>query len=184
MNPGRPFMICFSSQFRGSQSTCCCCRLGPDLNWLRNVQSHFTQNKQAALPLMMGLQGLLKQTEADHPDYYLLLVCIQQLRSFTAQYHHLLQHNQELLLHKEVKRLALILSNKLNASMLVRDIYCNLYYRSSIKHLLKTVDNISSPYHCSAPVLWVLPSSWTALFGHCIKGMWLMNLVSILQRSC
>ncbi|TNM99482.1 hypothetical protein fugu_012515 [Takifugu bimaculatus] len=79
---------------------------------------------------LLLLQGLLKQTEADHPDYYLLLVCIQQLRSFTAQYHHLLQHNQELLLHnhKEVKR-------------------------SSIKHLLKTVDNISSPYHCSAPVL-------------------------------
>lgn len=52
------------------------------------------------------VQGLLKQTEAEHPDYYLLLVCIQQFRSFTAQYHHLLQHNQELLLHnrKEVKR--------------------------------------------------------------------------------
>uniref|UniRef100_H3CWS4 Rho guanine nucleotide exchange factor (GEF) 33 n=1 Tax=Tetraodon nigroviridis TaxID=99883 RepID=H3CWS4_TETNG len=55
---------------------------------------------------LLLLQGLLKQTEAEHPDYYLLLVCIQQLRSFTAQYHHLLQHNQELLLynHKEVKR--------------------------------------------------------------------------------
>lgn len=104
---------------------------------------------------MLGLQGLLKQTEADHPDYYLLLVCIQQLRSFTAQYHHLLQHNQELLLHnhKEVKRSALILSNKLNASTLARDVDCDWYYRSSIKHLLKTVDNISSPYHCSAPVL-------------------------------
>lgn len=52
------------------------------------------------------MQGLLKQTEAEHPDYYLLLVCIQQFRSFTAQYHHLLQRNQELLLHnrKEVKR--------------------------------------------------------------------------------
>lgn len=52
------------------------------------------------------LQGLLRQTESDHPDYYLLLVCIQQFRSFTAQYHHLVQHNQELLLHnrKEVKR--------------------------------------------------------------------------------
>lgn len=52
------------------------------------------------------MQALLKQTEAEHPDYYLLLVCIQQFRSFTAQYHHLLQRNQELLLHsrKEVKR--------------------------------------------------------------------------------
>uniref|UniRef100_A0A674P5H2 DH domain-containing protein n=1 Tax=Takifugu rubripes TaxID=31033 RepID=A0A674P5H2_TAKRU len=90
-----------------------------------------------SLPRTLGLQGLLKQTEADHPDYYLLLVCIQQLRSFTAQYHHLLQHNQELLLHnhKEVKRSALILSNKLNASTLARDIDCDWYYRSSIKHL-------------------------------------------------
>lgn len=51
-------------------------------------------------------QGLLRQTDAEHPDYYLLVVCIQQFRSFTAQYHHLLQHNQELLLlnRKEVKR--------------------------------------------------------------------------------
>uniref|UniRef100_A0A665TG40 DH domain-containing protein n=1 Tax=Echeneis naucrates TaxID=173247 RepID=A0A665TG40_ECHNA len=55
---------------------------------------------------MLLLQGLLKQTDADHPDYYLLLVSMQQFRAFTAQYHHLLQHNQELLLHhrKEVKR--------------------------------------------------------------------------------
>jgi len=53
------------------------------------------------------VKGLLRQTDADHPDYYLLLVCIQQFRSFTTQYHHLLQHNQELLLlnRKEAKRL-------------------------------------------------------------------------------
>lgn len=51
-------------------------------------------------------QALLKQTEAEHPDYYLLLVCIQQFRSFTVQYHHLVQRNQELLVqsHKEAKR--------------------------------------------------------------------------------
>lgn len=56
--------------------------------------------------LYVCMQGLLRQTDAEHPDYYLLLVCIQQFRSFTAQYHHLLQHNQELLMHnrKEVKR--------------------------------------------------------------------------------
>ncbi|XP_041645860.1 rho guanine nucleotide exchange factor 33 isoform X3 [Cheilinus undulatus] len=55
---------------------------------------------------LLLLQGLLRQTDAEHPDYYLLLVCIQHFRSFTAQYHHLLQHNQELLLHnrKEMKR--------------------------------------------------------------------------------
>ncbi|XP_059215779.1 rho guanine nucleotide exchange factor 33 [Centropristis striata] len=85
---------------------------------------------------LLLLQGLLRQTNADHPDYYLLLVCIQQFRSFTAQYHHLLQHNQELLLHnrKEVKR-------------------------SSMKQLLKTVEsgiqanNIGSPYPCSSAML-------------------------------
>ncbi|XP_044070879.1 rho guanine nucleotide exchange factor 33 isoform X2 [Siniperca chuatsi] len=82
------------------------------------------------------LLGLLRQTDAEHPDYYLLLVCIQQFRSFTAQYHHLLQHNQELLLHnrKEVKR-------------------------STMKQLLKTVEsgiqanNIGSPYPCSSAML-------------------------------
>ncbi|KAL2082895.1 hypothetical protein ACEWY4_020668 [Coilia grayii] len=45
------------------------------------------------------LQSLLRQTESEHPDYYLLLVCVQQLRSFTTQYTHLLQHNQEMLTH-------------------------------------------------------------------------------------
>ncbi|KAM7385320.1 hypothetical protein PAMP_001408 [Pampus punctatissimus] len=59
-----------------------------------------------------------------------------EFRSFTAQYHHLLQHNQELLLHnrKEVKR-------------------------STMKQLLKTVEsgiqanNIGSPYPCSSVML-------------------------------
>ncbi|XP_070697148.1 rho guanine nucleotide exchange factor 33 isoform X2 [Pempheris klunzingeri] len=85
---------------------------------------------------LLLLQGLLRQTDAEHPDYYLLLVCIQQFRSFTAQYHHLLQHNQELLLHnrKEVKR-------------------------STMKQLLKTAEsgmqanNIGSPYPCSSAML-------------------------------
>uniref|UniRef100_A0A8D3E8M7 DH domain-containing protein n=2 Tax=Scophthalmus maximus TaxID=52904 RepID=A0A8D3E8M7_SCOMX len=85
---------------------------------------------------LLLLQGLLRQTEAEHPDYYLLLVCIQQFRSFTAQYHHLLQHNQELLLHNrtEVKR-------------------------STMKQLLMTVEsgiksnNIGSPYPCSGAMM-------------------------------
>uniref|UniRef100_UPI0037E982C8 rho guanine nucleotide exchange factor 33 n=1 Tax=Semicossyphus pulcher TaxID=241346 RepID=UPI0037E982C8 len=85
---------------------------------------------------LLLLQGLLRQTDAEHPDYYLLLVCIQQFRSFTAQYHHLLQHNQELLLHnrKEMKR-------------------------STMKQLLKTVEsgiqanNIGSPYPCNGAML-------------------------------
>ncbi|XP_024152507.1 rho guanine nucleotide exchange factor 33 isoform X3 [Oryzias melastigma] len=85
---------------------------------------------------LLLLQGLLRQTDAEHPDYYLLVVCIQQFRSFTAQYHHLLQHNQELLLlnRKEVKR-------------------------STMKQLLKTVEsgiqtnNIGSPYPGSGAML-------------------------------
>ncbi|XP_034408337.1 rho guanine nucleotide exchange factor 33 [Cyclopterus lumpus] len=85
---------------------------------------------------LLLLQGLLRQTNAEHPDYYLLLVGIQQFRSFLAQYHHLLQHNQELLLHnrKEVKR-------------------------STMTQLLKTVEsgiqanNIGSPYPCNSAML-------------------------------
>uniref|UniRef100_A0A3P9IX51 Rho guanine nucleotide exchange factor (GEF) 33 n=1 Tax=Oryzias latipes TaxID=8090 RepID=A0A3P9IX51_ORYLA len=85
---------------------------------------------------LLLLQGLLRQTDAEHPDYYLLVVCIQQFRAFTAQYHHLLQHNQELLLlnRKEVKR-------------------------STMKQLLKTVEsgiqtnNICSPYPGSGAML-------------------------------
>ncbi|XP_057703324.1 rho guanine nucleotide exchange factor 33 isoform X2 [Corythoichthys intestinalis] len=55
---------------------------------------------------LLLLQGLLKQTEASHPDYYLLLVCIQQFRCFSSQQQHLLQRNQELLMHNrpEIKR--------------------------------------------------------------------------------
>ncbi|XP_051578585.1 rho guanine nucleotide exchange factor 33 [Myxocyprinus asiaticus] len=50
------------------------------------------------------LQNLLHQTESDHPDYYLLLVCVQQLQSFMTQYSHLLQQNQELLTHTHALR--------------------------------------------------------------------------------
>uniref|UniRef100_A0A087XGX7 Rho guanine nucleotide exchange factor (GEF) 33 n=1 Tax=Poecilia formosa TaxID=48698 RepID=A0A087XGX7_POEFO len=92
---------------------------------------------------LLLLQGLLRQTDADHPDYYLLLVCVQQFRSFTAQYHHLLQHNQELLLlnRKEVQSLLCSTS------------------RSNMKQLLKTVEggiqtnNIGSPYPGSNAML-------------------------------
>ncbi|XP_018595513.2 rho guanine nucleotide exchange factor 33 [Scleropages formosus] len=58
---------------------------------------------------LLLLQNLLKQTDVEHPDYYLLLVCIQQFRAFTGQYSHLLQHNEDLLLQnrKELKRSAM-----------------------------------------------------------------------------
>ncbi|XP_061079532.1 rho guanine nucleotide exchange factor 33 [Conger conger] len=65
-------------------------------NWLplRNLLLQPVQRIPEYLTL---LQSLLKLTEADHPDYFLLLVCIQQLRAFTAQYSPLLQQSQELL---------------------------------------------------------------------------------------
>ncbi|XP_061915541.1 rho guanine nucleotide exchange factor 33 isoform X3 [Entelurus aequoreus] len=82
---------------------------------------------------LLLLQSLLRRTEADHPDYYLLLVCIQQFRIFSSQYQHLLQHNQELLLHnrKEVKS------------------------RSSMKQLLRTMDGgiQGSPYPHNSSML-------------------------------
>lgn len=74
------------------------------MNWLV-LGSH---ESVASLCGLVWFQTLLKQTDAEHPDYYLLLVCIQQVRAFTTQYAHLLQHNKELLLHnrKELKRSA------------------------------------------------------------------------------
>ncbi|XP_061140585.1 rho guanine nucleotide exchange factor 33 isoform X1 [Syngnathus typhle] len=52
---------------------------------------------------LLLLQALLRQTEASHPDYYLLLVCIQQFRNFNSQHQHLLQRNQELLMHSRLE---------------------------------------------------------------------------------
>ncbi|XP_036409029.1 rho guanine nucleotide exchange factor 33-like [Megalops cyprinoides] len=55
---------------------------------------------------LLLLQNLLKQTDTEHPDYFLLLICIQQFRAFTGQYSHLLQHNEDLLLQnrRELRR--------------------------------------------------------------------------------
>ncbi|KAK9541166.1 hypothetical protein VZT92_001231 [Zoarces viviparus] len=101
-----------------------------------SLQTLLLQPVQRIPEYLLLLQELLRQTNAEHPDYYLLLVCIQQFRSFTAQYHHLLQHNQELLLHnrKEVKR-------------------------STMTQLVKTVESgiqansIGSPYPCNSAML-------------------------------
>uniref|UniRef100_A0AAV2JK67 DH domain-containing protein n=1 Tax=Knipowitschia caucasica TaxID=637954 RepID=A0AAV2JK67_KNICA len=101
-----------------------------------SLYSLLLQPVQRIPEYLLLLQALLRQTEAEHPDYFLLLVSIQHFRSFTSQYHHLLQHNQELLLHnrKEIKR-------------------------TSMKQLLKTVESgiqtntIGSPYPASSAVL-------------------------------
>ncbi|CDQ65896.1 unnamed protein product [Oncorhynchus mykiss] len=99
---------------------------------------------------LLLLQTLLKQTDAEHPDYYLLLLCIQQFSAFTAQYAHLLQHNQELLLHnrKELKRSA-------------SDPGSDLVFWSTMKQFFKNVDcgnvmqanEMGSPYPSSNAIL-------------------------------
>ncbi|KAM9804094.1 rho guanine nucleotide exchange factor 33 [Neosynchiropus ocellatus] len=98
---------------------------------------------------LLLLQGLLRQTDADHPDYYLLLVCIQQFRSFTAQHHHLLQSNQELLLQnqKDVKR-----SGAPQPCTLGSDLSCFCTScRSTMKQLLKTVEGGIQSNHLGSP---------------------------------
>uniref|UniRef100_W5NFK4 Rho guanine nucleotide exchange factor (GEF) 33 n=1 Tax=Lepisosteus oculatus TaxID=7918 RepID=W5NFK4_LEPOC len=56
---------------------------------------------------LLLLQNLWKHTEPEHPDYYLLLICIQQFKAFTSQCGQLLLHNEELLRHdrRDLKRL-------------------------------------------------------------------------------
>ncbi|XP_073483772.1 rho guanine nucleotide exchange factor 33 isoform X2 [Aquarana catesbeiana] len=49
------------------------------------------------------LQNILKYTEKDHPDYYLLLVCVQRLRVFISHYSVLFQYNEDLLIQKRRK---------------------------------------------------------------------------------
>ncbi|XP_019903034.1 rho guanine nucleotide exchange factor 33 isoform X2 [Esox lucius] len=99
---------------------------------------------------LLLLQTLLKQTDAEHPDYFLLLVSIQQFRAFTAQYAQLLQHNEELLLHnrKELKRSA-------------SDPGSDLVFWSTMKQFFKNVDcnnamqanEMGSPYPASNAIL-------------------------------
>ncbi|XP_056423439.1 rho guanine nucleotide exchange factor 33 isoform X3 [Hyla sarda] len=49
------------------------------------------------------LQNILKYTEQEHPDYYLLLVCVQRLRVFISHYSVLFQYNEDLLIQKRKK---------------------------------------------------------------------------------
>uniref|UniRef100_A0A8C8RG45 Rho guanine nucleotide exchange factor 33 n=1 Tax=Pelusios castaneus TaxID=367368 RepID=A0A8C8RG45_9SAUR len=52
---------------------------------------------------LLHLQNVLKYTEQEHPDYYLLLVCVQRFRVFISHYSLLLQCNEELLIQKRKK---------------------------------------------------------------------------------
>ncbi|XP_043400078.1 rho guanine nucleotide exchange factor 33 [Chelonia mydas] len=52
---------------------------------------------------LIQLQNILKYTEQEHPDYYLLLVCVQRFRVFISHYSLLLQCNEDLLIQKRKK---------------------------------------------------------------------------------
>ncbi|XP_061481567.1 rho guanine nucleotide exchange factor 33 isoform X2 [Rhineura floridana] len=52
---------------------------------------------------LLHLQNILKYTEQEHPDYYLLLVCVQRLRVFISHYSLLFQCNEDLLIQKRKK---------------------------------------------------------------------------------
>uniref|UniRef100_A0A8C3NTS7 Rho guanine nucleotide exchange factor 33 n=1 Tax=Cyanoderma ruficeps TaxID=181631 RepID=A0A8C3NTS7_9PASS len=52
---------------------------------------------------LIHLQNVLKFTEQEHPDYYLLLVCVQRLRVFISHYSLLFQCNEDLLIQKRKK---------------------------------------------------------------------------------
>ncbi|XP_059576275.1 rho guanine nucleotide exchange factor 33 isoform X4 [Alligator mississippiensis] len=52
---------------------------------------------------LIHLQNILKFTEQEHPDYYLLLVCVQRLRVFISHYSLLFQCNEDLLIQKRKK---------------------------------------------------------------------------------
>uniref|UniRef100_A0A663N3P5 Rho guanine nucleotide exchange factor 33 n=1 Tax=Athene cunicularia TaxID=194338 RepID=A0A663N3P5_ATHCN len=52
---------------------------------------------------LIHLQNVLKFTEQEHPDYYLLLVCVQRLRIFISHYSLLFQCNEDLLIQKRKK---------------------------------------------------------------------------------
>ncbi|XP_053099010.1 rho guanine nucleotide exchange factor 33 isoform X3 [Hemicordylus capensis] len=52
---------------------------------------------------LLHLQNILKYTEQEHPDYYLLLVCVQRLQVFISHYSLLFQCNEDLLIQKRKK---------------------------------------------------------------------------------
>ncbi|CAL8367820.1 unnamed protein product [Gadus morhua 'NCC'] len=64
-----------------------------------SLQSLLIQPVQRIPQYTLLLQALLRQTEVDHPDYFLLLVSIQQFRSFTAQNQDLLGANRSSMKH-------------------------------------------------------------------------------------
>ncbi|XP_028844068.1 rho guanine nucleotide exchange factor 33 isoform X2 [Denticeps clupeoides] len=97
---------------------------------------------------LMLLQNLMQQTESEHPDYYLLLVCVQHLRSFTTQYGHLLQHNQGLLTHSHAQ------ATRSHSHLHERLVHTRKELsRSSVKQLYKVDYDPASTYSSSSAIL-------------------------------
>ncbi|RXM30410.1 Rho guanine nucleotide exchange factor 33, partial [Acipenser ruthenus] len=71
-----------------------------------SLHSLLLQPMQRVPEYISLLQNLLRHTDPEHPDYYLLLICIQQLQSFVSQSSQLLQYNEALLTQdrKDLKR--------------------------------------------------------------------------------
>ncbi|MBN3312815.1 ARG33 factor, partial [Atractosteus spatula] len=86
---------------------------------------------------LLLLQNLWKHTEPEHPDYYLLLICIQQFRAFTSQCGQLLLHNEELLRHD---RRDLKSHGKCMCQSHPVRVHYLLCVRLTTKHLFRTAD--------------------------------------------
>lgn len=56
-----------------------------------------------AIKFCFFYQNILKYTEQEHPDYYLLLICVQRLRVFISHYSLLFQCSEDLLIQKRKK---------------------------------------------------------------------------------
>uniref|UniRef100_H2ZV73 Rho guanine nucleotide exchange factor 33 n=1 Tax=Latimeria chalumnae TaxID=7897 RepID=H2ZV73_LATCH len=85
------------------------------------------QTVQRIPEYILLLQNLLKYTEQNHPDYYLLQMSIQQFRAFISHYSLLFQYNENLLIQnkKDLKKSSLVNLYKTLASHSSQDVYSN-----------------------------------------------------------
>ncbi|XP_075720543.1 rho guanine nucleotide exchange factor 33 [Rhinoderma darwinii] len=114
------------------------------------------------------LQNILKYTEHEHPDYYLLLVCVQRLRVFISHYSVLFQYNEDLLIQKrkKLKKSSLIKLYKGLASQCTvtgQDVPPSLPNSVNIKENASQSDETIQPYTTtlgsSSSVMHLVPHS-------------------------
>lgn len=77
-------------------------KLSTEQGKVEKRRNNFHSN-HAMLLSFFSIQNVLKFTEQEHPDYYLLLVCVQRLRVFISHYTLLFQCNEDLLIQKRKK---------------------------------------------------------------------------------